>query len=37
MERKSGLRHVMMATLAYVVFVVALGIASLAASLYQAW
>ncbi|OTA90019.1 hypothetical protein M434DRAFT_398257 [Hypoxylon sp. CO27-5] len=37
MERKSGARHMMMATLIGVVFAVLLGIASLAVSSYQAW
>ncbi|KLP00975.1 uncharacterized protein FFB20_08330 [Fusarium fujikuroi] len=37
MQRKSGARHVMMATLIGVIFAVLLGIASLAVSSYQAW
>ncbi|KAF5533262.1 hypothetical protein FNAPI_12725 [Fusarium napiforme] len=37
MQRKSGARHAMMATLIGVIFAVLLGIASLAVSSYQAW
>ncbi|KAF5538495.1 hypothetical protein FMEXI_9364 [Fusarium mexicanum] len=37
MQRKSGARHVMMATLIGVIFAVLLGIASLAVSSYQTW
>lgn len=37
LERKSGARYVMMATLVGVVMAVVLGIASLAVSGYQAW
>ncbi|KAF5556713.1 hypothetical protein FPHYL_7885 [Fusarium phyllophilum] len=37
MQRRSGARHVMMATLIGVIFAVLLGIASLAVSSYQAW
>ncbi|KAF5973231.1 hypothetical protein FCOIX_8871 [Fusarium coicis] len=37
MQRKSGARHVMMATLIGVMFAVLLGIAPLAVSSYQAW
>lgn len=37
LERKSGARHVMLATLIGVIFAVVLGIASLAVSGYQAW
>ncbi|CVL02939.1 uncharacterized protein FPRN_00186 [Fusarium proliferatum] len=37
MQRKSGARHVMMATLIGVIFAVLLGIPSLAVSSYQTW
>ncbi|TQV95658.1 hypothetical protein IF1G_05487 [Cordyceps javanica] len=37
MERRSGARHVMMATLGGVVLAVLLGAASLAVSIFQAW
>ncbi|KAH7004847.1 hypothetical protein EDB82DRAFT_471592 [Fusarium venenatum] len=37
MQRKSGARHVMMATLIGVVFAITLGMASLAVSSYQTW
>lgn len=37
LERKSGNRYVMLATLIGVVFAVILGILSLAVSIYQAW
>lgn len=37
LERKSGARYVMMATLVGVVIAVVLGIASLAVGVYQAW
>ena len=37
MERKSGARYMMMATLIGVAFAVLLGMASLAVSSYQAW
>jgi hypothetical protein len=37
LERKSGARYVMLATLAGVVFAVLLGIAALAISGYQTW
>jgi hypothetical protein len=37
LERKSGARYVMMATLAGVAFAVLLGMASLAVSAYSAW
>lgn len=37
LERKSGARYIMMATLIGVIFAVLLGIASLAVSGYQAW
>jgi biotin transporter BioY len=37
MERKSGARYMMMATLIGVIFAVILGMASLAVSSYQTW
>lgn len=37
MERKSGARYMMMATLIGVVFAVLLGMVSLAVSSYQTW
>jgi hypothetical protein len=37
LERKSGARYIMMATVAGVAFAVLLGIASLAVSSYQSW
>jgi hypothetical protein len=37
MERKSGARYVMMATLAGVLIAILLGILSLAVSIFQAW
>jgi hypothetical protein len=37
MERKSGARHVMMATLAGVMIAVILGLLGLGVSIFQAW